>query len=157
MNITEICAYLKNYFPPADLKISGGYIHTGVYTISGGNIAPLEFILPNQYFRIVGSRLNDGVFQNTETDLKELQDETFDGAIWEMSLPRGFVKLCEDIEAWRQQNEGISSPNMSPFVSESFGGYSYNKASGGNTSADSGSATLWENQFAPRLAQYRRL
>ena len=68
--LTELCAELRNYFVVS--------IHEGTFTIDGGKIAPLDFIQENQYFRIVGSVFNDGVYQNT-ADLV-LTDEIFSGS-----------------------------------------------------------------------------
>lgn len=147
--LTEICANLKNYF----LKGSNA-VKKGTFTVVPGS-APLNTLLSGQYFRIVGSVLNDGVWQNTSEDLANLRNETFDGEIWSMSVPRDFEQLCDDINAWRKENEGVSSPNMSPYNSESFGGYSYTK--GGSGSKSGGTAVSWQGQFAARLSTYRRI
>lgn len=144
--LTEICANLKNYF----LRDK----HSGTFTITSGS-APLVTLLEGQYFRIVGSVLNDGVWQNTAADLANLRNETFSGEIWSMGVPRDFEKLCEDIAAWRNKNEGADSVNMSPYTSESFGGYSYSK--GGSGSSGSGTAVSWQQQFSSRLSTYRRV
>lgn len=143
--LTEVCANIKNYFVKD--------IRPGAYTITPG-AAPTE-LLAGQYFRIVGSVLNDGVWQNTSEDLAQLRAETFTGEIWSMSVPRDFEDLCNDIEAWRKKNEAADSANMSPFTSESFGGYSYSK--GGSGSNGGGSAVTWQNQFRSRLNTYRRI
>lgn len=147
-SLTEVCANIKNYFLKDDSSIK-----TGTFTISVGT-APLDSLLPNQYFRIVGSILNDGVWQNKAEDLAKLQNEEFEGQIWSMSVPRDFEQLCEDIANWRTVNEAATSPNMSPFMSESFGGYSYSK---GSASSGSGAGVSWEAQFASRLNTYRRI
>lgn len=148
--LTEVCAYLKNYF----LKDEESRI-SGTFTVVPG-AAPLDTLLPNQYFRIVGSILNDGVWKNTVDDLAKLQAEEFDGQIWSMSVPRDFEKLCDDIKAWRAKNETADSANMSPFNSESFGGYSYSKGGSGNSNSN-GSNTSWQSAFAARLNTYRRI
>ena len=144
--LTEVCANIKNYFL-RDIK-------SGTFTLSSGTV-PLDSLLPNQYFRIVGSVLNDGVFQNTAADLANLRAETFTGEIWSMAVPRDFEQLCEDITAWRAKNEALDSANMSPFSSESFGGYSYSKGSTGNSDGTNGAT--WQNQFRQRLNTYRRI
>ena len=141
--LTELCAELKNYF----LRDREADIHYGEYTISGGSI-DLPFLLNGQYFRIVGSVLNDGVYQYPADGLA---DEVFTGAVWSMAVPSSVVDLAADIEAWNEKNaEALASP----YTSESFGGYSYTKASG---SSESGGAYSWKDQFASRLAKYRRL
>lgn len=146
--LTEVCANIKNYF------LHDNAITKGRFDLVSG-VAPLTSLLPGQYFRIVGSILNDGVFQNMAEDLASLRNETFDGEIWSMSVPRDFEKLCEDISAWRAKNEALDSANMSPFTSESFGGYSYSKGSSGSNGGAIGAT--WENQFRSRLNTYRRV
>ena len=153
MDITEICAEVRNYFAPANKKADRSFIHAGTYTISSHSITPLDFIAEGQYFRIVGSAMNDGVYCNTTAGRAALTNETFDGYIWEMSVPRAFLALCTDIDAWRTANESAGSENMSPFSSESFGGYSYSK--GGKSNG--GTACTWQAQFEKRLDAWRRL
>lgn len=146
--LTEVCASIKNYF----LR-SGSDITAGTFTLVSG-VVPLSTLLEGQYFRIVGSVLNDGVFQNTTADLASLRPETFTGEIWSMSVPRDFEQLCVDIDAWRTKNEALDSANMSPFSSESFGGYSYSK---GASNVNGGIGATWQSQFKSRLNPYRRL
>lgn len=141
--LTELCAELKNYF----LRDRNEDIHYGEYTISGGSI-DLPFLLNGQYFRIVGSVLNDGVYQYPADGLT---DETFTGAVWSMAVPPAVVALAAEIEAWNEKNADVLA---SPYTSESFGGYSYTKASG---SPASGGAYSWKDQFASRLSKWRRL
>lgn len=102
-----------------------------------------------QYFRIVGSVLNDGVYQYGNCALR---DETFEGAVWAMSVPAEFLRLEEEIKAWRTQYENAAN---SPFQSESFAGYSYTKSSANGNSG--GSVTGWQGVFASRLNKWRKL
>lgn len=140
--LTELCAELKNYF----LHDRIGDIHGGDYEISGGGI-DLPFLLNGQYFRIVGSVLNDGVYQYPAS---ELVDEKFTGAVWAMAVPPAVIALATEIEAWNEQNaEALASP----YTSETVGGYSRTKAAPGATSG----AFTWRDQFAGRLAKWRRL
>lgn len=155
MDITVYCQECRNYFAPATKKSDRSFIHTGQYTISGKTVTPLDFIQAGQYFRIVGSAMNDGVYENTVDGLKALTDETFTGAIWEMSVPRSFLALCADIDAWRAKNETADSANMSPYTSESFAGYSYSKGGGGSSAG--GNAISWVSQFGYRLNPWRRV
>lgn len=135
--ITEICAEIRNYFVKE--------IHTGQFKISGGSITPLNFLKDGQYFRIVGSDLNDGVYQYPASNLT---DEAFYGAVWAMSVPPSFVALCTEIEAFAKSDAG----KVSPYTSESFGGYSYTKATDAN-----GRPATWQSVFAKRLNKYRRI
>ena len=141
--LTELCAELKNYF----LRDREADIHYGEYTISGGSI-DLPFLLDGQYFRIVGSVLNDGVYQYPADGLT---DEEFTGAVWAMAVPPAVIALAADIEAWNEKNaEALASP----YTSESFGGYSYSLKSG---SSSGGASLTWRDQFASRLAKWRRV
>ena len=135
--ITEICAEIRNYYVKE--------IHTGQFKISGGSIAPLNFLKDGQYFRIVGSDLNDGVYQYPASNLT---DEAFYGAVWSMSVPPSFIDLCTEIKAFAESDAG----KVSPYTSESFGGYSYPKA----TDA-SGRPATWQSGFAKKLNKYRRV
>lgn len=144
----EICAEIKNYFTKEEDR------HIGDWVISDGTISPtLDF--PTKYIRIVGSRLNDGVHEVTDGAL-QLVDETFHGAIWVMSVPPDFEALVSEIQEWQNKNGSVSSNNMSPYQSESFGGYSYSKGSGGSGSGSS-SVPTWQSTFASRLSIYRKV
>ena len=136
--LTELCAELRNYFVVS--------IHEGRFTIDGGEIAPLDFIQENQYFRIVGSVFNDGVYKYT-ADLV-LTDEIFSGSVWAMAVPPTLIALAEDIKKYNESDEA----KPSAYTSESFGGYSYSKATDEN-----GVAVGWKKVFASRLKPYRRI
>ena len=144
--IGEICAEIKNYFTYEGDK------HIDNYAISDGQISPVVDF-PTDYIRIIGSRLNDGVHKKNKDGEFVLQDEEFHGAIWIMSPTDDFLSLVAEIEAWQAKNGGANSAAMSPFSSESFGGYSYSKASGAN----GGSSLTWKDQYGSRLNQYRRI
>ena len=144
--LTKICEYLNNFFPKKKA--------IGKYTIENGVITTettLDF-KEGQYFRILGSDLNDGVYVYPATDLN---DEVFEGAIWSMAVPQTVIDLASDIEEWESLYGGASSPALSPFNSESFGNYSYSK---GSASSGVGSnANTWQTTFGARLAPFRRL
>ena len=141
--IGQVCAEVKNYFIQKDVDI-----HASNYTVTNGQIGPVPFLKDGQYYRIVGSALNDGVYKHG-TDDTDLAAEEFFGAVWAMRVPRDFVALCEEIQSWDAQNgEALSGP----YSSESFGGYSYSKATGSD-----GGAYTWRDQFRTRLNAYRRL
>ena len=141
--IAQICAEVKNYFVQRDVDI-----HAGNYTIANGEISPVPFVQVGQYYRIVGSALNDGVYQRGVDDL-QLTDEEFFGSVWSMRIPKDFLALCDEIQAWQTANaEALSGP----YQSESFGGYSYSRG----TSA-SGGAWTWKDQFRNNLNAYRKL
>ena len=135
--LTEICAELRNWF-----GVPNG-VHIQTYTISGGSISPLDFLRDGQYFRIIGSVFNDGVHQYPAFDLT---DEVFHGAVWAMSLPPDLIALSAKIQNYLEQNPD------SGFSSESFGGYSYTRAT-----ASDGSVATWRDVFRKDLNRYRKL
>ncbi len=147
--LTEICAEIKNYFTWKDDK------HFGDFTITDGQITP-SFDIATDYIRIVGSHKNDGVHVRGEHGF-DLEDEgEFHGAIWVMSPPKDFIALVAEIADWQAKYGGVDSQAMSPFNSESFGGYSYSK-SVGTGAAGVGAANNWQSAYASRLNAYRRI
>lgn len=146
----EICASIKNYFTYRD------DIHIGDWSITSGAISP-ALVIPTDYIRIVGSRLNDGVHKRNKQGGFDLTDEDFHGGIWIMSPPADFIALAEEIAAWQDKNGAIDSAAMSPFNSESFGGYSYSKSGGNASGGSSSGGANWQSAFASRLNIYRRI
>lgn len=146
--INLVCAYIHNWFD-AD-KQGKPYVRwNDIFTIEEGGIdLPL---LEGQYFRIIGSKLNDGIYKYP-TD--ELTDETFSGEIRECVVPRAVLKVVEDVEAWQEKNEAALS---TPYQSESFGGYSYTKAGSTSGNGAVGNGCNWESVFGYRLTPWRKL
>lgn len=155
MDITEMCLECKNFF----LKNGRDSIHSGTFTISDGIITPLDFLKVGQYFRITGSDIgNDAVYQYTGNPIEDLMDETFTGAIWAMSVPKAFLKLCEEIAEWQSKYGSVGSTNMSPYSSESISGvYSRTKASGGSSGNGESSVETWQSVYKSRLNKWRRI
>ena len=150
--LTEICQYLHNWF---DRKPDGTSYPKfyGDFTIENGQLVT-DQLADGQYFRIMGSLFNDGVHSFSSSD--QLTDETFTGAVWSLGIPPAVVQLAADITQWQAMYGGSDSAAMSPFQSESFGGYSYSKSSGGSSdgSADAGT---WQSAFATRLNPWRKI
>lgn len=143
--LSQICAEIKNYFAHEEDR----YIDD--WTIEDGIISPsLDF--KTDYIRIIGSHLNDGVYKVSNMTLR---DESFHGAIWLMSLPADFLALAEEIKTWQDVNGKPDSSAMSPFYSESFGGYSYTKSAG--SVHNQGASTTWQSVYASRLNMYRKI
>ena len=138
--LEQVLMHLKNWF-----LVPGG-IHEGTYTIEDGGIT-LPFLANGQYFRIYGSVFNDGLHQYPASDLKA---ETFEGNVWALAVPQAVIELASEIEAWQKKNGDAS---VSPYQSESFGGYSYSKA----TDSASGGAVTWKSAFRSRLNAWRKL
>lgn len=134
--LEQILAHLNNWFLVAD------GVHQDEYTIADGTVE-LPFLRPGQYFRIIGSVFNDGLHQYPADDLT---DETFDGAVWALAIPRAVQELSDEIKAWAEKNQ------PSAYTSESFGGYSYSKATGQN-----GAPLGWQDVFKAQLNPYRKI
>lgn len=153
-DLFEVCSYLKNFFLSDYINYSD--IYRGTFTITNGGIVLPDSIVTGQYFRILGSKLNDGVYKNTTQGLAGLIAEEFKGQIWAMYVPRVFETLCNDIDAWKAKYYGIGSANMSPFTSENVSGvYSYSKGSGNGSNG--GVSVSWQDVFKSRLSPYRRI
>ena len=148
--LTDLCEYLKNWFD-RDLPKRHATI-----TIKDGKVQDVSDILTvGQYYRIVGSVFNDGVYQYSTDADPNLTDEVFDGAIWTMAVPKRVINLSKDIDDWQAKYGSVDSENMSPYQSESFGGYSYSK--GGGSSSDGSSTQSWEDVFKSRLNRWRKV
>lgn len=127
--------------------------HFGTFTIQDGSLTDAVGLQEGQYFRIVGSIFNDGIYQHPADGLT---DEVFEGAIWAMAIPAEVIALSDRIDDWQKKYGGNDSVNMSPYTSESFGGYSYSKA-GGGTAGDGSKAGTWQGAFANELKKYRKV
>ena len=147
--LTEVCQNLKNYFTfdqfIGKISIIGGELHC--------NGKPIT-IKPGQYYCIIGSVFSDGVWLY---DSEAPQDEDFDGAIWTMAVPAALLSIIEEMKEWQSKNGGVESSMMSPFQSESFGGYSYSKSSGSGSGSTEGSAPSAFSVYAKRLNIWRKI
>ncbi len=120
-------------------------MHAGKYTIENGSVE-LPFLMDGQYFRIVGSILNDGVYQYPAV----LVDETFSGEIWALAIPQALLDTVTKIEEWETKNGAAA---RGPFSSESFGGYSYTKGKDNKTGQD----VTWQSEFRSDLNFWRKI
>lgn len=146
--LNQVCTYIHNWFD-AD-KQGRPYVRwDGIFTISDG---ALELpLLEGQHFRIVGSKLNDGIYQYPASDL---MDETFNGEVRECVVPRQVLAIVKDVEAWTDTNADVLS---SPYQSESFGGYSYTKSAGTSKADGLGDGLNWETKFGYRLTPWKKM
>ena len=148
--LTELCGYLKNWFEVD--KLYGAFkITSGVITYADGTELP---ILEGQHFRVIGSIFNDGVYEYGD-ETSGLKDEVFIGSVWILAIPKELLSLAVEISEWQTKYAGADSAALSPFNSESFGGYSYSK-SGGNT-ANGSAGNSWQSVFGNRLMRYRKV
>lgn len=144
MTLTDLCAELNNWFDKSR--------HFGSFTIKDGvidlnSLITGGFVQGGQYFRIVGSVFNDGVYKYPASGLV---DEVFEGAVWAMAVPPSVIALQTQIDEWESKYGAIVN---SPYQSESFGGYSYTKAGSGNADGTSS----WQVYFHSQLNKWRKI
>jgi hypothetical protein len=152
MTLNDLCTELKNWFDTSR--------YFGTFTIRDGviNLSDLEAdksIQEGQYFRIIGSVFNDGVYQHGNIPDGTLKDESFDGAIWPMAIPPEVMGLLDEINDWETKLEESGKKN-SPYSSESFGGYSYSIASNSSAAGQNADFGSWQSAFASRLNRWRK-
>lgn len=133
--LESVLRYLNNWFAVAR--------HDDTYTVKDGAIT-LPFLQDGQWFRIVGSIFNDGLYQYGGE--LQLTDETFDGSVWALTIPKAVITLSGEIETWQAKNG-----EAGPYSSESFGGYSYTRATNSE-----GLAVSWQDVFARQLAPWKK-
>ena len=142
----QVLTHIRNFF------VAPNGTHEGVFTLRDNNIyiddagvqQPITFLQEGQYFLIQGSVFHDGVFRYP-CECKV--EERFTGSVSALCIPQEVVDLALDIEEWQKK---YGDPT--PYMSESFGGYSYTKATQGST----GTAT-WQEAFRNRLHTWRKI
>lgn len=135
--LDALCAETRNYF----IKT----VYIGSFVIENGTIALDDKLADGQYFCISGSVFNDGVHRCGDADLI---DEAFDGEIWAMAVPPSVIELAAEIKKYCESEEA----KPSAYISESFGGYSYTKATDGN-----GAPIPWQKVFRSKLNKWRKI
>ena len=151
--LQAILEYCHNYFVSETTS--------GTWTIANGAISPAPTLKEGQRFLIAGSDLNDGVYTWHEAGVKNDDDtvragfaaEVFTGAICGLAVPPQLVALAAEIALWVGKYGDVMT---SPYQSESFGGYSYTRASGSASAGGTGAAG-WEDVFASRLNRWRKV
>jgi len=153
--LQQVCEYIHNYFIQS--------LFDGTYTIASGVISPAVSLLEGQRFMIVGSALNDGVYtyhatgiMNDDNSLASiLADETFEGTVAALSVPRGVLDTVSDINDWLEKyGEAVNSPYQSENV---IGVYSYTKATAGNAQSNGTNTATWQSVFKSRLDRWRKV
>ena len=134
--IEQVLNFLHNYFEEEILQ--------GDFSISSETIV-IPSAKDGQYIKIVGSSLNDGIYEYPPTNLN---NEDFTGEVWLLAIPASVRSLIKRIGDWELTNN-----SQSPFTSESFGGYSYTKGSNAKT----GNPLGWQDVFRSELNTWRKL
>ena len=91
--------------------------------------------------------MNDGVYRFDGCG--GFLGETWGGSIWAMSVPPAVVAVADRIKEYMDSD----AAKPTPFVSESFGGYSYSKGQNAAGAANNS----WQAVFADELRKWRRI
>lgn len=142
--LEQVMEYCNNYFYKAK--------EVGRFSIVSGRISNRGVFKAGQYVRIIGSDFNDGVYKiesltDGKINIASLEDEMFEGAIVALAVPKSFLSIVKDIEAF----ESSASSGISPYISESFENYSYTRAT------KDGKPLSWVDLYGDRLSQYRKM
>lgn len=132
VSIAAVMRFVNNYFERS--------CTVGTFTVSGGVLSPA---ISAPYVAIDGSAYHGGVYRPDQ--LREQPEETFTGRVWALYPPDDFLQLCEQINAYDEQNPAGA------LQSEQFGEYSYTRMGG-----ESGPPS-WQKAFASQLWPYRRM
>ena len=147
--LEQVMRHVRNYFVKE--------YRSGRFSITDGVLSPSDFLLEGQRFFVTGSFLNDGVYtyhsngikNDDDNALVNLQDESFNGIVYALAVPPTFIALTMQIGEWVGKFNEVTS---SPYQSESFNGYSYTKSV-----AQDGGGLTWQSAFHSQLNQWRKV
>lgn len=144
--LEEVLRNLNNWFEVPGKRL------TGFFQVDGGALTlPDGWLLDGQYFLVSGSVMNDGLHQWPAYDLV---DEGFEGEVQALAVPMAVQDLADRIEIWWEK---YGKAAESPYQSESFGGYTYTKASGNGSQGGSQGRLTWRDAFRSELNRWRKL
>ena len=144
--LEEVLRNLNNWFEVPGKRL------TGFFQVEGGALTlPDGWLLDGQYFLVSGSVMNDGLHQWPAYDLV---DEGFEGEVQALAVPMAVQDLADRIETWWEKYGRAAE---SPYQSESFGGYTYTKASGNGSQGGSQGRLTWRDAFRSELNRWRKL
>jgi len=152
--LQDVLETIHNYFETDEAECRA-------WTIADGALSPTPALKDGQRFRIIGSDLNDGVYTWHSAGIKNdddiagagLADEAFEGAVRGLAVPPQLVALSAEIREWVGK---YGDAALSPYQSESFGGYSYTRASRAGSGGGS-TAAGWQEVFAGRMKRWRKV
>lgn len=133
--IGEVMKHINNYFVVAIQEID--------FVVSDGAVN-LPFLQDGQYYLVSGSVFNDGVHKYGESDL--VDEDEIHVKVYALAPPKAFLDLVEEISTWSTNNQSGA------YTSESFGGYSYTKATN-----EDGMPCGWKDVFKSKLNDWRKL
>ena len=132
----------------------------GDYEIEDGKITLTGTYLVGQWIHLQGSVLNDGVYSikgavegvyslsnGTDNEILTQDKEAFTGVARGLRIDSAFITLAREVLEFNQ-----TQGKPSALTSESFGKYSYTRATDAN-----GMVATWKQVFATRLHPYRMM
>lgn len=134
--INQICRHIRNFFIRS--------VSEGEFGIVGGELYPSASMQDGDFYLISGSKYNDGVHIHPAYDLK---DEEFVGEVSVMKPPMDFLNVVMEIEEYCRSG----CDKASPYLKESFGGYSYTRLT------DGGTGSSWQKVFKTKLNPWRKI
>ena len=168
LEIGEVLAYLNNYF----VYTYAPHVYVDIDSVAGASTITLadasyEFtdyaldIRVDQYIRIVGTRLNDGVYKVTvvgdtsvtvdATLLDEESDEDLDYVtIYELNIPQKLLSLVDEMVTWEASSK--SPVTVGNIQSEKLGPHSITYAKNANSKP----MTVFD-VFGGRLKRWRKV
>ena len=133
VDVGAVMRHVNNYFEREAM-------HADFVAGDDGHVTPRP---DAPYIAVYGSKHHDGVYKTGTMPIGE--HEAFTGIVWGLYPPKDFIELCEEIAVYCAKNP------VSGMLSESFGAYTYTRASGKN------GPLTWQEAFADRLRPYRRM
>lgn len=157
VTLGRVLEHIHNWFARETLSLPGCEVVGGQLPASVSESVPV-----GAWYRLEGSYLNDGLHLRGDED-EGLTDETFDGTLTVLAVPKELLAVVDEISDWVAANaEARSKAAASPYQSESFGGYTYTVRSdltgrSSGSSGGNGGLTGWQAAFRSDLNPYRRL
>lgn len=148
--LENILWHIHNWFERESFTVKG-------CSIEGGELPAsiTSSMLVQQWYRIEGSYLNDGLHQHPADDLT---DETFDGKVTLLAIPRPLLLLADEIADYIDDtSESDKEARKGKYKSESFGGYTYQLRDDSRASSYNGGLTGWQAAFAADLNPWRKI
>lgn len=139
VSVETVMRYINNFFEVCE--------YHGEFAIEDHKLQLPDEMPTGTFIAVKGSLFNDGVHR-LELTHRFNTDETFNGVVYVLHPPESFLAICSEIAEYDEKNPTGS------FVSESFGGYSYSRGSG---SAETGTASTWQQAYTVALRPYRRM
>lgn len=147
--LERVLSHIHNWFVRESWTVGGCEIESGELPAS-----VTSKMLDGQWFRIEGSYMNDGLHQNPASDLT---DETFDGRISLLAIPKALIEVVDEISDWIDDTaQADREARRGPFQSESFGGYTYSLKADSRSNSASGGLSGWQAAFRSDLNPWRK-